>query len=63
VELDEPPVLILDDPFSGLDPQRRKRLAEGFGSRGQVLISVPDEAQVPAAASMWDVKEGHATAR
>ena len=63
VEVDEPPVLILDDPFSGLDPQRRKRLAAGFASRGQVLISVPDEAQVPAGADVWDVKEGHATAR
>ncbi len=63
VELDEPPVLILDDPFSGLDPERRKRLADGFSERRQVLISVPDEAQVPAAATVWEVREGHATRR
>ena len=63
VEIDEPPVLILDDPFSGLDPQRRRRLAEGFATRGQVLISVPDEAQVPAGSSVWEVREGHAARR
>ena len=62
-EIDEPPVLILDDPFSGLDPQRRRRLTDGFGARGQVLISVPDEAQVPPGADVWEVREGHAAQR
>lgn len=58
VEIDEPPPLILDDPFSGLDPERRARLTEGLSSRGQVLISVPDEAQLPAGASVFEVEAG-----
>ena len=57
----EPPVLVLDDPFSGLDPVRRKRLGEGLRARGQVLLSVPDEAQVPAGAAVWNVEGGRAT--
>jgi DNA replication and repair protein RecF len=57
-EIDEPPILILDDPFSGLDPERRRSLADGLAARGQVLISVPDETQVPAGASVWEVKVG-----
>ncbi len=59
-EIDEPPVLVLDDPFSGMDPLRRGRLAEGLASRGQVLISVPDRVQVPDGATVWQVEEGHA---
>jgi DNA replication and repair protein RecF len=63
-EAGEPPILFLDDPFSGLDPVRRARLAMGVaagaGAPGprQVLLAVPDEAQVPAGAQVWAVKEG-----
>ena len=63
VEIDEPPLLVLDDPFSGLDPERRRRLADGLASRGQVLISVPDEAQVPTGANVWEVEAGRAKER
>lgn len=63
VELDEPPVLVLDDPFSGMDPERRRRLASGLAARGQALISVPDEAQVPAGATVWEVEGGDARPR
>lgn len=63
VEIDEPPILILDDPFSGLDPERRARLSGGLAPRGQVLISVPDEAQVPSGATVWEVEEGSVRAR
>jgi DNA replication and repair protein RecF len=57
-ELGEPPILVLDDPFSGLDPARRERVGQGLGRRGQVLISVPDRAQVPGEATLWEVEEG-----
>ena len=62
-EVGEPAVVLLDDPFSGLDPSRRDRLQDGLRSRGQVLISVPDEAQVPAEATVWEVSEGGVRAR
>jgi DNA replication and repair protein RecF len=62
-EVDEPPVTLLDDPFSGLDPGRRRKLGEGLGRRGQVLASVPDEAQVPAGAAVWEVEGGSVRSR
>jgi recombinational DNA repair ATPase RecF len=49
---------LLDDPFSALDPERRLRLASSLGGRGQLVLAVPDEAQVPAGAAVWRVKEG-----
>jgi len=52
------PVLFLDDPFSGLDPERRRRVAQTLESRGQVIIAVPDDAQIPEGAAVWRVKEG-----
>jgi DNA replication and repair protein RecF len=61
-EVEEPPVLVLDDPFSGLDPERRGRLAARL-RRGQVLISVPDEAQVPPGAEVWEVSGGRVQTR
>jgi DNA replication and repair protein RecF len=57
-EAGEPPVVLLDDPFSGLDPNRRRRLGELLGGRGQVLVSVPDENQVPPGAAVWEVRDG-----
>jgi DNA replication and repair protein RecF len=56
-EVGEHPITLLDDPFSALDPQRRQRLAAGLDERGQVLFAVPDEAQVPAAATVWCAEE------
>jgi DNA replication and repair protein RecF len=56
-EAGEEPIVLLDDPFSALDPERRRRLASGLGSRGQVLIAVPDEAQIPPGSSVWCAEE------
>ena len=46
-EVGERPVLLLDDPFSALDPARQRRAAERLASRGQVFVSVADDAHVP----------------
>ncbi len=58
-EIGERPVSLLDDPFSALDPRRQRVVAEGLADRGQVLVSVADEAHVPAEAlRIWDVRAG-----
>jgi len=64
-EIGEPPVLLVDDPFSALDPARRDRFLERLAARdGQVFVSVADEADVPAMASaVWDVRAGAVTPR
>ncbi len=64
-EIGEPPLLLVDDPYSALDPSRRDRLAEDLAARGgQVVISVADEADVPAhAAAVWDVRAGAVSPR
>jgi DNA replication and repair protein RecF len=62
-EIGEPPVLLLDDPFSALDPARQARVAERLGGR-QVFVSVADDADVPASsAGVWDVAGGVVRAR
>jgi len=63
-ETGELPVLLLDDPFSALDPRRQRRVAERLVERGQVLISVADEAHVPdQAVQVWDVTAGEVALR
>ena len=71
-EVGERPVVLLDDPFSALDPARQRRVTErltpdgeGAGTdAGQVLISVADEAHVPASSdAVWDVSAGQVTMR
>jgi DNA replication and repair protein RecF len=64
-EIGEPPILLVDDPFSALDPRRRDQIGERLAARGgQVLISVADEADVPKAAhATWDVRAGVVTPR
>jgi DNA replication and repair protein RecF len=57
-EVGERPILLLDDPFSGLDPERRARLAGTLDRRGQVVMAVPDESHVPPQARVWLAKEG-----
>lgn len=63
-EVGERPVLLLDDPFSALDPRRQERVAGRLEGRGQTVVSVADEAHVPAAAvRIWDVLAGAVTQR
>jgi DNA replication and repair protein RecF len=63
-EVGERPVLLLDDPFSALDPPRRERVAARLGQRDQVFVTVADEGHVPAGADrVWDVKDGTVRAR
>ncbi|MDP9241969.1 MAG: DNA replication/repair protein RecF [Actinomycetota bacterium] len=63
-EIRDTPVLLLDDPFSALDPARQRGVAEGLSGRGQVVISVADEAAVPREAdAIWDVSAGSVSER
>jgi DNA replication and repair protein RecF len=63
-EVGEAPVVLLDDPFSALDPKRQARVAERLVGRGQVLISVADESHVPPSSDgIWDVSAGSVTIR
>jgi DNA replication and repair protein RecF len=58
-ELGEPPVVLLDDPFPGLDPARQTRLLGRVASRGQTVLSVADPSHVPGGASVvWSVQGG-----
>lgn len=61
-EIADRPVILLDDPFSALDPARQRRVSDRLAERGQVFVSVADEAHVPAAAvRAWGVAGGTLT--
>lgn len=63
-EVGERPVLLLDDPFSALDPRRQRQIAERLTGRGQMFVSVADEAHVPPQATqVWDVRAGSVEVR
>ncbi len=51
-EVGEAPVLLVDDPFSALDPGRRRRLGERLRGRGQVFVSAADRDLVPDGAEV-----------
>jgi len=59
------PIVIVDDPYSALDPIRRDRVATRLAARsGQVVISVADDADIPSQATqIWDVRAGAVTVR
>jgi DNA replication and repair protein RecF len=58
-EVGEAPVVLLDDPFSALDPRRQGLVAERLIGRGQVFVSVADEAHVPTGSEhVWEVRAG-----
>ncbi|HEX9711829.1 MAG TPA: DNA replication/repair protein RecF [Actinomycetota bacterium] len=46
--LGEEPVLLLDDPFTLLDPERRVRLVETLPAGAQILITAADPNEIPA---------------
>ncbi len=63
-EVGEAPVLLLDDPFPGLDPVRQARLSGRLTGRGQTVMSVADRAHVPPEADLvWEVRAGNVTDR
>lgn len=57
--LGDSPVLLLDDPFTLLDPARRTRLARALPAEAQVLVTAADPSEVPADldAAQVDVSE------
>lgn len=58
-EIGEDPVVMLDDPYSALDPVRRERLSELLHGRGQVFVSAADPEHVPGGATaVWSVRAG-----
>ncbi len=59
VEVGDPPVRLLDDPFSGLDPERRGRLSAALaGGGGQAILAVPDASHAPPGSTVWEVMGG-----
>lgn len=57
--LGESPVLLLDDPFTLLDPQRRGRLVEALPTDAQALVTAADPNEIPPSlgATVIDVAE------
>ena len=55
----EQPVLLLDDPFTLLDPERRERMAEALPPDAQILLTAADPREVPPGlgARATDVEE------
>jgi DNA replication and repair protein RecF len=58
---DEPPILLLDDVFSELDPQRSRRLVDLL-PRGQVFVTSARAEEVPMVGRRWAVTAGSVVA-
>jgi DNA replication and repair protein RecF len=54
---DEPPILLLDDVFSELDPGRSRRLVDQLPT-GQVFVTSARADEVPLVGQRWDVTPG-----
>ena len=56
------PILLLDDVFSELDPERSARLSELLAGRGQAIVTTADPGTLDAArerdAAIWRIVEG-----
>lgn len=56
-----PPLLLLDDVLSELDPPRRRILADRVAGRGQTLVTATDPAMLPADPDQYvEVRDGTA---
>jgi len=59
---DQPPLLLLDDVFSELDPVRRGHLVRRIGSLPQAIVTTTSardlDAALVAAATLWEVEPG-----
>jgi len=45
--LGEQPVLLLDDPFTLLDPDRRERMTAALPAEGQIVLTAADPREIP----------------
>jgi DNA replication and repair protein RecF len=56
------PIVLLDDVFSELDPDRASRLSDLLAGRGQVIVTTADPGTLEAAgardASVWGIRDG-----
>jgi DNA replication and repair protein RecF len=56
------PIVLLDDVFSELDPDRASRLSQLLAGRGQVIVTTADPGTLEAAgtrdASVWSIRDG-----
>jgi DNA replication and repair protein RecF len=56
------PILLLDDVFSELDPDRSRRLSELLADRGQAIVTTADPGSLDAArgrdAAVWRIVDG-----
>jgi DNA replication and repair protein RecF len=56
------PIVLLDDVFSELDPDRASRLSGLLGDRGQVIVTTADPAALagrgPTEAALWHIVDG-----
>ena len=57
---DRPPILLLDDVFSELDPQRAAGVLDLL-PHGQVFVTTAREDEVPIEGRRWNVREGEVT--
>jgi len=56
-----PPLMLLDDVMSELDPERRRLLVETLAEAGQALVTATEPEHVPASAARIAIRDGRAT--
>ncbi len=56
-QVGEPPILLLDDVYSELDPGRAQALTAAL-PRGQIFVSTADPAHVPLSGRRWELEGG-----